>query len=546
MSDRTCRHKFRLPALPATCLLAAWLSSAPFIESIPIRLILALPTLMLLLSAVNRWRRGRRMLTAREHFKWFLELLLTRISSGATLERAISDTLPGLSQLLGKSADLLSSLTQLDQQLSAGQPLENLLSQLSRNLYCTEARTFFQILPELRRTGGKVDQYIRQHLQMVSEQLALQQDLNAETTQRQTEAMILTLMPFALAALLQQSYDQPALEAMASPAGVAGMMTAYCLALLAAALTLSALGLNPALPSRGISMPGPGAPAGKSMANPVCALYHRMLHHVYRDLLPESYGTRLLKILFGQNIRESATVDSLGCMAGFFNQKFAYLLVGLLPGLIFAYALPGGWIALFILPFFISAMHDQKIFAVQRQQTTEYRLIYPVFLNLCAALLQSGLTLHKTLQICLALPLLPSREASVSFRSHFRFPCRMHAKTKKAGQQPGSLPEDLIMTRRLMQTGLPADQVVEFLSTVCPIPEAQAALLLMQRYSRSGGIETLQMLSMQASACWALYRNTIRKQMEQQSLRLLIPMMLDLIAVVLISLLPAVLSISRL
>ena len=96
--------------------------------------------------------------------------------------------------------------------------------------------------------------------------------------------------------------------------------------------------------------------------------------------------------------------------------------------------------------------------------------------------------------------------------------------------------------RRSMQTGRPADQAVEWLAASCPIPEAQAAMLLMQRYDRYGGSETLQMLSMQAAACWSLYRNTIRKQMEHQSLRLLLPMMLDLLAVILTALLPAVLS----
>jgi len=95
-----------------------------------------------------------------------------------------------------------------------------------------------------------------------------------------------------------------------------------------------------------------------------------------------------------------------------------------------------------------------------------------------------------------------------------------------------------------MLTGCPANQIIEQLAATCPLPEAQAALLLMLRYDRSGGFETLQLLSMQSSACWSLYRSTMRKQMEQQSLRLLLPMTLDLLAVLLTALLPAVLSLN--
>ena len=514
---------------PCFCLLLAWLASAPFIESVVIRMILTVPGVFLLLNAINHWRTGRRMLTSREHFKWFLELLLTRLSSGASLERAISDTLPGLSQLLGRSADLLTALKQLEQQLSAGQPLEILLPSLSRSIHCPEARIFFQILPELRRTGGKIDQYVRQHLQMVTEQLALQQDLNAETTQRQTEAMILALMPFALAALLEQSYDAVMREALATTPGVAGMLAAYILAMLAAAITLSALGLNPSIPSHRRTASSKSGAAERMLDNALIHLVQPVLHRLYRDLLPETYGSRLLKMLYGQNedpLKMNGPARATAAIERFFLEKAAYILISLAPALVFTFTLANGWIALLVLPVVVCIAQDQKVFQIQRQQMTEHRLIYPIFLNLCAALLQSGLTLHKALQTCLALPLLDDQT--------------------KTSEKTQSLPDDLVMIRRLIQTGRPADQAVEMLAAACPIPEAQAAMLLMQRYDRYGGNETLQMLSMQAAACWSLYRNTIRKQMEHQSLRLLMPMMLDLLAVILTALLPAVLSIRSL
>ena len=54
------------------------------------------------------------------------------------------------------------------------------------------------------------------------------------------------------------------------------------------------------------------------------------------------------------------------------------------------------------------------------------------------------------------------------------------------------------------------------------------------------------MLTLQSAACWSLHRNAARKQLEQQSLKLLLPMTLDLVAVLLTALLPAVFSLQTL
>ena len=101
---------------------------------------------------------------------------------------------------------------------------------------------------------------------------------------------------------------------------------------------------------------------------------------------------------------------------------------------------------------------------------------------------------------------------------------------------------DLERAGSQLQAGQPVRSVLNSLLAACPIPEAQAALLLLLRYESGGSPDILQLLDLQASSCWTLHRNAARKKLEQQNLKLMIPMTLDLAAVLLTALLPAVLS----
>jgi hypothetical protein len=51
------------------------------------------------------------------------------------------------------------------------------------------------------------------------------------------------------------------------------------------------------------------------------------------------------------------------------------------------------------------------------------------------------------------------------------------------------------------------------------------------------------MLGLQANACWAQSRTAARRQLDESSVKLLLPMMIQLICVMLISVLPSLISI---
>lgn len=503
----------------AGSLLIVWLACSLYIEPLLLRLLLALPAATLLLLALRRQQTARKLLLAREQFKWFLELLLTRLSAGATLEHAISDTLPGMRQMLGGKSSFIKALDALDQQLKARRPLEALLPFLSRQINCPEADYFFQLLPELQRTGSQTAPFVRQHLHMVSEQLSLQQEIKSETAQRRTEAALLAAMPFIMVLLLRSGFDDTTRTVMGQPAGVAGSAAACVIALAAVILTVSLLAAQTAGPAAPLTLPDWKRAPGR-----IRHATGQALHRLYRDWLPAAYGTRLLQALTElgrQQPGQDQHQDDPLFITRYFARKTNLMLVSLLPAALFCVAVPGAWLLLLILPLAMAGLHDQQVFRLRRQILDDYRLAYPILLNLLTALLQAGLSVHRSLQIACACLRPPDQAATA----------------RQAG-----LPADLDTVHRQMQTGRPAGRILEGLVTRCPLPEAQAALLLLLRYEQSGGADTIQLLTLQANACWSLYRNSTRKQLEQQSLRLLLPMAMDLVAVLITALLPAVLS----
>jgi Flp pilus assembly protein TadB len=507
----------------AASLLIVWLACGLYIEPQLLRLLLALPAAILLLLALHRQQTGRKVLLAREQFKWFLELLLTRLTAGATLEHAISDTLPGMSQMLGSKSCFIKALHALDQQLKARRPLDALLPFLSRQIACPEAGYFFQLLPELRRTGSQMAPFVRQHLRMVSEQLSLQQEIKSETAQRRTEAALLAVMPFLMVLLLRSGFDEATRASMRLPAGVAGSAVACVIALAAGILTVSLMAFSQARPAAPLMLPDWKRTPGRIRH----ALW-QTLHRLYREWLPAAYGTRLLQALVElgrQHPDYGQDQDDQLFISRYFDRKANLMLVSLLPAVLISVTIPGAWFLVLILPVAMAGLHDQQVFRLRRQILDDYRLVYPVLLNLLTALLQAGLSVHHSLQIACACLQPPSQTESV--------------------RQSGLL-ADLESVHRQMQTGRPVVRILEGLITHCPLPEAQAALLLLLRYEQSGGTDAIQLLTLQSNACWSLYRNSTRKQLEQQSLRLLLPMALDLVAVLITALLPAVLSLQML
>ena len=498
----------------AASLLGIWLATGLYCEQQLMRLMITAALTPFLLFALRRQQAGRRLLVAREQFKWFLELLLTELSTGAAFEHAFHQTVHSLSSILKERSALFQTLIQVDQQLKASRPTTVLLRTLSLKMICPEARIFFKLLPDIQTYGSPIAPFVRQQLRNVIEQLAMLQNLQAETAQRRTEAMILVLMPFLITGVLNTSWDPVLVD---EPVIVTGRLAACLLALFAGMLTV----LFTASPTTGTA-PVSCRMQSKRPLKRFEIKMARLIQRCYRDYLPAAHGPRLIRVITDlESISKQVFDHSDDWVLLYFVRKM-YLIGGTcLLSLAICLQMPAAWPCM-LLPFLAAWLQDQKWLDNHRRRLDAYGRDYPVLLNLWSSLLQTGLSLGRSLQV--------SCEALAS-------------ELTKGNRKDQVYHVDLDLIQKHLQAGQSASSLLTALLSICPVPEIQTALLLMMKYEQLGGAEALQMIQLQASALWTLHRTAVRSQLEKQGIRLLMPMMMSLIAVLITALLPAVASI---
>ncbi|MHB8962438.1 MAG: type II secretion system F family protein, partial [Saccharofermentanales bacterium] len=168
-----------------------------------------------------------------------------------------------------------------------------------------------------------------------------------------------------------------------------------------------------------------------------------------------------------------------------------------------------------ILPSGLLVMHDVDLqIRISSGQNRLFR-DFPGFIGLLSTLLSNGIVLTKSVQICIDTFTIASPE--------FR--------------------KELSVLKGAIYSGTPVSEALENLAIRSGSTTISGALLLAAQYGKNGSTETLGMLSLQAGACWLQSRTAARKQIDESSVKLLLPMMLQLICVMLVSVLPSLLSI---
>jgi len=486
--------------------LLSWLGTLAFIDIGWLGLLLSLPAGFLIFSGAKHLLHAKSHDFSLEQFRWLLEHLSARVAAGTTLERAFSEAPAALKILTGDKSDFYLCLKQIENHLMVNRSLDQMFPELQKNLSCNESSAFLKALTPLRQAGGQMSVYVRQQQIMLNELIALRRDLSAENAQRQTEAMIMMVMPFAMSNLLGQTsllYQHSTMPVFT----VAGLILAFSLAVVAVHLTLRLM--SPQVQSfkkRPLLYKD-----NKLFSNRLFQTAGVFVNRIYKQFLPESYCVQLIQNLAIQS-RLSAS-NQKEVISNFLAMKVVYILIGLLPGITIAALDPARFYWVIIIPAACSFLQDQQIMQRSVEIREDEQLAYPEFMSLVLVLLQSGLSLHKTLEICIK-----------NYEDH-------------GGVALNRLLKELAKKIRL---GIPAGLAFSDLALCCSIPQIQSALLLIERYDRDGGFENLHMLEMQVSVCWSIYRQAAKKQIERRSLLLFVPMTLDLIAILMTAMLPAI------
>lgn len=474
---------------------AVFFLSSMFMDSVRIRLLSAL------ILAFFPWKETVYRIynssyeQMRTQLLVLLQVLCTGVSSGYSIEKSLTLVRPVIEHTFGRRSPLIRPLVSMENKLKMHIDSEKVLSEFAEDLNFPETVPVFHALSISGRIGSSTLAILRSSCQMLSEMNAVHNDINAENAGKNAEACMLCIMPFAITFALNQMSSNYLAEARSSNAGKLMMAVAFVLCIIASALLFRFMTHSQDTPRRNDK----GDEYKVSRKTPLADLMTSILpasltakRHTMFSELNVNPKTEYEKYLRKQMITTSVT----GLLA------FAVAGAAGKPGIL---ALPA-----MAVMFFLNITDARS--KVSRKHEDLMRDI-PLFLCLMSTLLEAGLQLPKSIEIC-----------------------------SKAFDEQGSISYEIKAMRAGILSGQSASEAVENFSIRTQIPEAQAALLLVARYGRLGTAEVLNLLSLQASACWNLCRNAARKKQERESLGMLLPMTLDFICVLIVAITPAIIS----
>jgi Flp pilus assembly protein TadB len=480
----------------------AFAASLTFPLTIAWRAGLLLPVILLLSLVLKKQRQQAKARDVLHDYQTLLAYLSSRLSIGETLERALWTSPKAIQSQVGVDSRFSKGLLQIARQIDSHSDLGNAIRAFVSQLPCASVQPILLVLPILQKTGGRLDQFVRDSHRMLSEMAALEQEIRAEQSQKQAEALILSLMPFVLSVGLQQMIngdDQSNLIHNALSQLVYG--GSYLLACLALALTWMSR------QSGQIDRKQPRAKPQRrsSRINDLDSRLAKLLLAFYEHPIIVRLSKPICVILADNPpSREQYFLVKLRIMVLGLTLALLWILWGAIP----FYLLPTG-------PVGACLLQDASLLRRQRNRTNRYRLEYPLFLNWQANLLQTGISTTHSMQAGLA---------------------------AWADQDPNSVVgEDLKFFQQQSLGVRTCDWIVERLADRNPVPELQVYWHNVARYEREGSHELLELLSLQAKTGYQLLSFGRRRELEEKSLLVLVPMIIDLLVVLVIAIWPSAL-----
>lgn len=489
-----------------------YILALPFIDKPVVRIAAVLLLALFPYYTFNLYAKTKEVQYAREQLKSFLEQLCIKVSTGKSLETVLLESRSDLLPVYGKKAVLCIALKAFEDQVTSGIALDDAILAMVSRIPCPEAVPLFHTISRTRHLGNRILQVLRQSLLMVSDLLAVTKDISSDVSQKRLESTVMSAMPFVVLwslSLTTKSYLEPAFS---NPLGRMLMLFSFFLA-------VSSYCLGGIIISRSIYC------KSKKYSSP----YKSSLSHYFAkcfSFLIKSHPARLSvfsrlasTIPEGYRLAMKRTLTYLfpykdNVLEEYLFVKCSILFLGLILYSILCLIISIPFLFYLVVVVFLLFLHDVDTNRLILRNKTHMMRDFPAFIGLLTTLLCNGIVLSKALLLCIE----TFKDSSASFQN------------------------ELGVLRGSMTAGTPCYEALERFANRCQIPDIACALQFAAQYDRTGSNENLNFLKLQCSTCWMQSKITARKQLEESSVKLLLPMILQLICVMIITITPSIIS----
>ncbi|NLO62212.1 MAG: hypothetical protein GX099_02150 [Clostridiaceae bacterium] len=481
------------------CFLSVYVLSDAFLPVFWLRILLALGLSLFPFFSVINLLYARRTSYLRSQSKVLLQSLCTSVSAGYSLESAFMCARPTVEKAFGKRSILVSALKHVEKSLSAQEPLSDVAVELCYRMDYVELLPVMHALSITRVIGTGVISILKNSCQMMSELIAVKNEVEANNAGKNAEAFLLCLMPFGITYALSSFTGDYMSSARNDPLGIGLMLLSFSIAIISCGFLFAMIGEKSKGKASAYSTDRIIPPRFKKVTG--------FLRGKSTRFLPQGYLTRVYELMSELTCTPDELFEALLLKSMVVSIIVLPVVIFILNALSYPFLL-----SIPIVAFSVILIHrDLRSRVFLRREGIMEEI--PLFLSMLVTLLQSGVLLPKAIETC-----------TCAFSD-----------TSVMGQE-------LRIIQSQMLSGMSAGRALELFSERTPVPEAQSALLLASRHEITGGSEVLGLLSLQSTACWALCRNASRKKREREALAMILPMMLDFISVLLVATTPALIS----
>lgn len=478
---------------------------------------------------LHLYRSRSRKSSYDRQFLWLIEYVSTAMTTGTTLENSLMKAADDIAELRGdKYRELKRALAKLQSGLSIHLDLDRSLHTFVNEYPCDSARQILGNISWLRRSGGKLDQYIQNSTRMLREKLELKRSMEAELSGKATEAFIVTLTPFFMAFVLKYTgnFHQHLYDTGWGIYAMAAVYIISCFSFLLALLIKSStydsykMADSDSLTRLLLTHTSNRAFQKNKSTGRTKQIFLKCAHKIrcfYKDYLPDHVWQRIQNQL--KTDAKIFSLDQKTAEIGYFLSKLVVICIAILTLLLLS-LFEIKMLPLFVLLPFIPVLQDLFLLRRFSLRSSQENMRYPQWLNLLSILLVSGLSLQKALQIS----------------------CHSNIKGLAQNTNEGAdyFEQELMEIRLQLGKGITPSVILSQLSGRCTIFQIKYVLDLFIRYERDGGKEILDIITLGTSSSWQIYRDELKKKLQTKNLLYLLPSGLSLLAVIATALIPAV------
>ncbi len=467
-----------------------------FVRDTKLKLLFSVAAGVLLAPVLTRLLEAFEVRRARRHFQQFLQNMASRLNGGQAFRFSLEGCLSQMQEQAGGTR-FASQLRLVRKAIDLQAPYRDLIPLLREAFACPEAPPFFALLMHPEKLGDKLSILFRYYEQNIRESQNQRESQEAEQARSLTESLSLAVMPILMLWFLTRTASDYMTLAYVSTGGRVMLGLAFLLFLLSCFFLYR------------IFLPGQEKPLKAYSMKKQTHKQPQRIRLRYTRLTPaflqERHKEAILVLLPLQ-----AEATELDFQSKLLRDHFRFLVYGIVFMALGLRLTDPSWFLL-VLPLLLLIYPDYRLINDASEWRFRVQKVLPDLFTYLLICLRSGHGVGRSFQMA---------------ESSFASSQVLAVEVKGINQQ--------LVNRKPLQEIL--DDFIRRLG----LPEASMFVRLLAQYGAGGDSTDLELMELQVQQLRHVLKEKKRKKEARQANRYLLPMVLDLVAVMLISLAPVI------